>query len=59
MTIFWILTAGLAGLALLFVIPPLLSRREATAEMDQDQLNLDVCRQQLIELDADMSSGKL
>ncbi|MGB7551616.1 MAG: c-type cytochrome biogenesis protein CcmI, partial [Chromatiaceae bacterium] len=59
MTIFWILTAGLAGLALLFVIPPLLSRREATAETDQDQLNLDVFRQQLVELDADMAAGKL
>lgn len=44
MTIFWILTAGLAGLALLFVIPPLLSRREATTETNQDQLNLDVFR---------------
>ena len=59
MTIFWILIAGLAGLALLFVIPPLLSRREATTETDHDQLNLDVFRQQLIELDADMAAGKL
>ena len=59
MTIFWILVAGLAGLALLFVIPPLLSRREATTETNQDQLNLDVFRQQLIELDADMAAGKL
>lgn len=59
MTIFWILVAGLAGLALLFVIPPLLSRREATAETNQDQLNLDVFRQQLVELDADMAAGKL
>ncbi len=59
MTIFWILVAGLAGLALLFVIPPLLSRRVATAETNQDQLNLDVFRQQLVELDADMAAGKL
>ena len=59
MTIFWILVAGLAGLALLFVIPPLLSRREAAAEPDQDQLNLDVFRQQLVELEADMAGGKL
>ena len=59
MTIFWILVAGLAGLALLFVIPPLLSRHEATAEPDQDQLNLDVFRQQLVELEADMAAGKL
>ena len=59
MTIFWILIAGLAGLALLFVIPPLLSRRAPTVETNQDQLNLDVFRQQLIELEADMEAGKL
>ncbi|MBK8639691.1 MAG: c-type cytochrome biogenesis protein CcmI [Chromatiaceae bacterium] len=59
MTIFWILIAGLAGLALLFVIPPLLSQRAPTAETNQDQLNLDVFRQQLIELEADMEAGKL
>ncbi|MFZ1574339.1 MAG: c-type cytochrome biogenesis protein CcmI, partial [Chromatiaceae bacterium] len=59
MTIFWILVAGLAGLALLFVIPPLLARREATAEANQDQLNIDVFRQQLVELDADLEAGKL
>ncbi len=59
MTIFWILIAGLAGLALLFVIPPLLSRRAPTVETNQDQLNLDIFRQQLIELEADMEAGKL
>jgi cytochrome c-type biogenesis protein CcmH len=59
MTIFWILIAGLAGLALLFVIPPLLSRCAPTVETNQDQLNLDVFRQQLIELEADMEAGKL
>jgi cytochrome c-type biogenesis protein CcmH len=59
MTIFWILIAGLAGLALLFVIPPLLSQRVAPEETDQDQLNLEVFRQQLRELEADLEAGKL
>ena len=59
MTIFWILAAGLAGLALLFVIPPLLTRPETEGEPDQDQLNLAVFRQQLQELDADLEAGNL
>ncbi|MGB5834386.1 MAG: c-type cytochrome biogenesis protein CcmI, partial [Thiohalocapsa sp.] len=62
MTIFWILVAGLAGLALLFVLAPLLS---STAEahqdddVDLDQVNLGLFKQQLAELDADLSAGKL
>lgn len=59
MTIFWILVAGLAALALLFVIPPLLTRHEAERTPDQDQLNLALFRQQLHELDADLEAGNL
>ncbi len=59
MTIFWILVAGLAALALLFVIPPLLTRHEAERAPDQDQLNLALFRQQLQELDADLEAGNL
>lgn len=59
MTIFWILVTGLSGLALLFVIPPLLSRRAAAKDTDQDQLNLEVFRQQLLELETDLEAGKL
>lgn len=59
MTIFWIFTAGLAGLAILFVITPLLSRRESGSDVSQDQLNLEVFRQQLQELKADQVAGKL
>jgi cytochrome c-type biogenesis protein CcmH len=68
MTIFWILAAGLAGLAVLFVIAPLLQAPKPTArssdvdgdaEPDQQQLNLDLFKQQLAELDADLASGKL
>ena len=59
MTIFWILVAGLAALALLFVVPPLLTRHEAEQTPDQDQLNLALFRQQLKELDADLEAGNL
>ncbi len=59
MTIFWILVAGLAALALLFVVPPLLTRHEAERAPDQDQLNLALFRQQLQELDADLEAGNL
>ena len=59
MTIFWILVAGLAALALLFVVPPLLTRHAAERAPDQDQLNLALFRQQLQELDADLEAGNL
>jgi len=59
MIVFWILAAGLIGLALLFVLPPFFFRHEPRAEPDQDDLNLDLFRRQLKELDADLASGKL
>lgn len=59
MTIFWILAAGLIGLALLFVLPPLFSKREQTEDVDQDELNLAVFRQQVQELEGDLTAGKL
>lgn len=59
MTIFWIIAAGLVGLALLFVLPPLLSKRGQTEDVDQDELNLAVFRQQVRELDSDLATGEL
>lgn len=68
MTIFWILAAGLAVLAILFAIAPLLQASSHTAEdvgeatnseTDQARLNLSLFKQQLTELDADLDSGKL
>jgi cytochrome c-type biogenesis protein CcmH len=68
MTTFWILAAGLAGLAVLFAVTPLLlaSLKPAQdpavasqADTDQAQLNLEIFRQQLAELDGDLSAGKL
>jgi cytochrome c-type biogenesis protein CcmH len=59
MIVFWILTAGLAGLALLFVIPPLLTGRRNARSIDENQVNLAVFRQQMEELDADLNAGNL
>jgi cytochrome c-type biogenesis protein CcmH len=56
---FWILAAGLIGLALLFVVPPLVSRRAERPDVDRDALNLAVFRQQIEELDSDLASGEL
>ncbi|NEX17042.1 MAG: c-type cytochrome biogenesis protein CcmI [Halochromatium sp.] len=67
MTIFWILAAGLAGLAVLFAVAPLLTPAQPAqdgadaddTEAEQALLNLELFKQQLAELDADLSSGKL
>jgi len=68
MTIFWILAAGLAGLAVLFVIAPLLQAPKPTPidsvdtddpGADQARMNLALFKQQLSELDADLAAGKL
>jgi cytochrome c-type biogenesis protein CcmH len=59
MIVFWILAAGLAVLGALFVVAPLLAKGEAGPAVDQDRLNLEVFRQQLKELDADLEAGNL
>ncbi len=64
MAVFWVLATGLTGLALLFIVPPLLRRKTDTEPgaadaIDEDQVNLAVFRQQLEELDADLTAGNL
>jgi cytochrome c-type biogenesis protein CcmH len=59
MIIFWTLAAGLAILALTFVLVPLLRGDTATPDLDSNALNLAVFRQQTTELDADLALGKL
>jgi len=62
MTIFWILAAGLLLLAALFVAAPLLGNRHKDADdtdVDQARINLELFKQQLAELDADLAAGKL
>jgi len=58
MTVFWSLAAVMVMVALLFVLPPLLRQRTASA-VTQDDLNTKVIKEQLAELEADLMAGKL
>jgi cytochrome c-type biogenesis protein CcmH len=58
MTVFWSLAAVMMMVALLFLLPPLLRKRELSA-VSRDELNIEVIRQQLAELDTDLEAGKL
>ena len=61
MTTFWVLAAGLTGLALLFILPPLFRKQPGrdSESPDENQVNLAVFKQQLEELDADLAAGNL
>lgn len=59
MIIFWILAAGLMGLAILFVALPLLNGKGSASAPSEGQLNLLVYRRRLAELDADLAAGVL
>ena len=58
MTVFWSLAAVMVMVALLFVLPPLLRNRERSA-VSRDDLNTEVIKSQLAELDTDLHAGKL
>ena len=58
MTVFWSLAAVMVMVALLFVLPPLLRNRELLA-VSRDDLNTEVIKSQLAELDTDLHAGKL
>ncbi len=58
MTSFWPLAIAMALLALAFTVPPLLRSRKRS-QVDRDQLNTAVVREQLAELQSDLESGKL
>ncbi len=51
MTVFWSLATVMVMVALLFVLPPLLRKRELSA-MSPDELNIQVIRSQIADLDA-------
>lgn len=59
MIIFWILAAGLTGLAVLFIVWPLLRVTTADTAPSQGQLNLEVFRRRRDELDGDLAAGVL
>jgi len=58
MTVFWSLAAVMVMVALLFLLPPLLRNRERSA-VSRDDLNTEVIKSQLAELDTDLHAGKL
>jgi cytochrome c-type biogenesis protein CcmH len=58
MTVFWSLAAVMVMVALLFILPPLLRNRELSA-VSRDELNTEVIKTQLAELDTDLAAGKL
>ena len=59
MTVFWSLAAIMMLAALLFIVPPLLRNREVTSAVSRDELNAEVIKAQLVELEADLAAGKL
>jgi cytochrome c-type biogenesis protein CcmH len=58
MILFWLIGAALAGIALFFVLRPLVSGRRASV-VSRNNANLAIYRDQLRELDADLAAGKL
>jgi cytochrome c-type biogenesis protein CcmH len=56
MILFWLICAGLVAIALAFVLPTLL-QPTAVNESDKEQANVEVYRDQLSELEADLTNG--
>ncbi|MEN8204957.1 MAG: c-type cytochrome biogenesis protein CcmI [Pseudomonadota bacterium] len=58
MTVFWSLATVMVMVALLFVLPPLMRKRTVSV-VTRDDLNTTVIKEQLAELEADLTAGKL
>lgn len=60
MTLFWIIAGLLMAGALVFVVPPLLGgRRRRAGPGTREQANMQILRDQLRELDADVAAGTI
>jgi cytochrome c-type biogenesis protein CcmH len=57
MIIFWLICAAMLGIALAFILPTLLQAGTATDAANQKETNIEVYRDQLRELDADLANG--
>jgi cytochrome c-type biogenesis protein CcmH len=58
MILFWLICAGLVAIALAFILPTLMQRgAEDAAQAQNKEANLDVYRDQLSELEADLRNG--
>jgi len=58
-TSFWIAAATCVGVALAFVLPPLLRKRETIAKAARRDINIAVYRDQMKEMEADRANGIL
>lgn len=58
-TAFWIAAAVSVAVALAFVLPPLLRRRETASKAARRDINIAVYRDQLHEMEADLANGLL
>lgn len=60
MTLFWVIAGLLMAGALAFVVPPLLGgRRRKAGPGSREQANVEILRDQLRELDADLAAGTI
>lgn len=59
MMVFWVIAALLVLAALFFLLPPLLLKREGKDLLDRDELNATIFKDQLAELERDLSAGML
>ena len=57
MILFWLICAGMVAIALAFVLPTLLQRSAETTEDNKSEANVEIYRDQLRELDADLANG--
>ncbi|HUS12347.1 MAG TPA: c-type cytochrome biogenesis protein CcmI [Pyrinomonadaceae bacterium] len=57
MILFWLICAGLAAIALAFVLPTLLQLPAANSENNKTEANVEIYRDQLRELEADLANG--
>ncbi len=58
-SLFWIATAVCVAVALAFVLPPLLRRKEVVAKAARRDINIAVYRDQMKEMEADRNNGLL
>lgn len=58
-SLFWAFFLFFIGIALAFVLPPLLRRKVETAQVDRTAANIAIFQDQLAELKADLESGEL
>ena len=57
MILFWLICAGLVAIALAFVLPTLLQRSADLDKNGNEEANVEIYRDQLSELDADLANG--